>query len=120
MESGGGRCKGTDAPIHEGKSKLPPSECGRPQSCLKPVSQEIFSLETLTVAGHFKHGEWVAPHLHFNLTYLIEAEEGRTLCHKEDENSSVRWFSLEEALKASTEPWMVEHVYGRLIEKMKG
>ncbi len=95
-------------------------ECGLPQSCLKPVSQEIFSLETLTVAGHFKHGEWVAPHLHFNLTYLIEAEEGRTLCHKEDENSSVRWFSLEEALKASTEPWMVEHVYGRLIEKMKG
>lgn len=95
-------------------------ECGLSQEYLKPIEERIFSLETLTVDGHFKQGEWVAPHLHFNLTYLIEAEEGRPFCHKEDENSGVRWFFLEEAIKASAEPWIVEHVYGKLMEKMKG
>lgn len=37
---------------------------------------------------------------------------------KADENSGVAWFSPEEALKKSTEPWFVEHVYSKLIEKM--
>lgn len=37
---------------------------------------------------------------------------------KSDENSGVAWFSPEEALKKSTEPWFVEHVYSKLIEKM--
>ena len=38
---------------------------------------------------------------------------------KEDENSGVGWFTPEEALKKSTEPWFVERVYGKLVEKMK-
>ena len=37
---------------------------------------------------------------------------------KSDENSGVAWFSPEEALKKSTEPWFAEHVYSKLIEKM--
>ena len=37
---------------------------------------------------------------------------------KADENSGVAWFSPEEALKKSTDPWFVEHVYSKLIEKM--
>ena len=41
----------------------------------KLVSEEIFSLETLTVNGHIKKGIWVPSHLHFNLTFLAEAEE---------------------------------------------
>ena len=42
---------------------------------LRPVREEIFSLETLTVDGHMKHGSWVPSHLHLNLTYLLEADE---------------------------------------------
>lgn len=38
---------------------------------------------------------------------------------KADENSGVAWFSPEEALKKSTEPWFVERVYAKLIEKTK-
>ena len=33
-------------------------------------------------------------------------------------NSGVAWFSPEEALEKSTEPWFVEHVYSKLLEKM--
>ena len=81
------------------------------------VSDEIFSLETLTVDGHIKRGAYVSSHLHFNITYLAEADESETLVVKEDENQAVKWFTFEEALEASTEAWMVENVYKKLIAK---
>ena len=83
------------------------------------VSDEILSIETLTVDGHMKKGKYVSSHLHFNLTYLAEADEAEALVVNEDENQAVKWFTFEEALEASTEPWMVEHIYKKLIEKSK-
>ena len=38
---------------------------------------------------------------------------------KPDENSGVRWFSLEEALAACSEPWMIERVYKKLNAKVR-
>ena len=88
-------------------------------SNVRPVSEEIFSLESLTVDGHVKRGSYVSSHLHLNVTYLLEADSEEHVSVKEDENSGVAWFTLEEALKKSTEPWFVERVYGKLVEKMK-
>ena len=39
-------------------------------SNVRPVSEEIFSLESLTVDGHVKKGNYVSSHLHLNITYL--------------------------------------------------
>lgn len=86
---------------------------------VRPLSEEIFSLEILTVDGHEKRGKYVPSHLHLNLTYLLEAREGDALSMKADENSGVAWFGLEEAVKASTEPWFKERVYGKLNEKLR-
>ena len=83
------------------------------------LSDEIFSLEILTVDGHEKRGEYVPSHLHMNVTYLIEADDTDTLKICEEENSGVQWFTPEAALKASTEPWFVERIYKKLIEKAK-
>lgn len=83
----------------------------------KLVSDDIYSLEILTVDGHVKKGAYVPSHLHLNVTYLAEANEAESLAIKEDENKGVKWFTFEEALKASTEPWMVEHIYKKLIAK---
>ena len=85
-------------------------------SHISPVSEEIFSLESLTVDGHVKKGKYVPSHLHLNVTYLLEADSEEVVSIKADENSGVAWFSPEEALKKSTEPWFVEHVYAKLIE----
>ena len=82
------------------------------------VSDEIFSIETLTVDGHIKKGAYVPCHLHFNVTYLAEADEDQILIVNEDENKGVKWFSFEDTIKASSEPWMVERVYKKLIGKM--
>lgn len=88
-------------------------------SKVRPVSEDIFSLESLTVDGHVKKGTYVSSHLHLNVTYLLEADPEETPSVKADENSGVAWFSPEEALARSTEPWFVERVYTKLLKKMK-
>ncbi|MDD5804395.1 NUDIX hydrolase [Blautia sp. HCP3S3_H10_1] len=88
-------------------------------SNVHPVSEEIFSLESLTVDGHVKKDRYVSSHLHLNITYLLEADSREAVSIKADENSGVAWFSMEEALKKSTEPWFVQNVYAKLIQKMK-
>ena len=85
---------------------------------LRPVTEEIYSLEVLTVDGHEKHGRYVPSHLHLNVTYLLEAEEEQPLRICEAENTGVAWFSLADALAASTEPWFIERIYKKLNEKL--
>ena len=86
---------------------------------VRPVSDEIYSLEVLTVDGHEKRGEYVSSHLHLNVTYLLEADEGQTLRVCEEENAGVRWFTLDGALRASSEPWFVRRIYGKLNQKLQ-
>lgn len=83
------------------------------------VSTDIFSLEVLTVDGHEKKGMYVPSHLHFNVTYLAEADEKEELIVNTEENKAVKWWSFEDALKMSKEPWFVERIYKKLIEKCR-
>ena len=78
----------------------------------------IFSIEVLTVDGHEKRGRYVGSHLHLNVTYLAVAAPDSPLRVKPDENSGVRWMDLDEALAASTEPWIATRVYRKLIDKL--
>ena len=85
-------------------------------TAVRPVSPHIYSLEILTVDGHEKRGQYVPSHIHMNVTYLLGAMD-HELRQKPDENSGVAWFTPEEALKASTEPWMVRRVYSKLTQR---
>lgn len=82
-----------------------------------PVSQELFSLEILSVDGHVKNGKQVGTHVHLNLTYLLEADETQETNIKPDENSGVAWMGLEEALSKCTEPYM-RIIYAKLNDKL--
>ncbi len=83
-----------------------------------PVTEDIFSLEVLSVDGHEKRGEYVPSHLHLNVTYLLAADDRDALSIKSDENSGVRWFTPEEAVAASCEPWYRERIYRKLNERL--
>ena len=85
---------------------------------IRPVSEEIYSLEVLTVDGHEKNGKYVSSHLHLNVTYLIEADPGDSIRIKPDENSRIGWFSPEGAVESSSEPWFREHIYSKLNRKL--
>lgn len=86
---------------------------------VQPVNEGIFSVESLTVDGHEKRGSYVSSHLHLNVTFLLEADEEENMKIKPDENSGVAWFTLEEALQKSSEPWFVKRIYGKLNRKLE-
>lgn len=79
----------------------------------------IASLEVLTVDGHVKRGHYVGSHLHLNVTYLFVADPLLALRKKPDENSGVRWVALDEVFALSSEPWMCERVYEKLIARTR-
>ena len=79
---------------------------------------DIYSLEVLTVNGHEKRGAYVSSHLHLNVTYLAVADPAEPTRMKPDENSGVRWAPLEDAIRLSTEPWIRERIYRKLIDKL--
>jgi len=60
------------------------------------------------LAEYMDSGQWLTDY---------EADENERLVIKEDENQAVQWWTFEEALQVSTEPWMVERIYKKLIEK---
>ena len=85
---------------------------------VRPVTEDVYSVEILTVNAHVKRGKYVAPHLHLNLTYLLEADDCQQLHAKPDENSAVRWFPTEAAPEASSEPEM-RVIYRKLNDKLR-
>ena len=86
---------------------------------VRPASEDILSLEVLTVDGHMKRGSYVSSHLHLNVTYLLIANDADALTIKPDENSGVKWFTPDGAVQASSEKWFREHIYNKLNKKMR-
>ena len=79
----------------------------------------IYSCEVLTVDGHVKRGAYVSSHLHLNVTYLAAADPDESIRIKPDENSAVAWMPVEELYERSTEPWIRERIYRKLIDKLQ-
>lgn len=78
----------------------------------------LFSLEVLTVDGHEKNNRYLSSHLHLNVTYLVEVDPSEALRIKPDENSGVKWVSLDQVLNMSDEPWIRERIYAKLLAKL--
>ena len=85
---------------------------------IKPYDEKIISLDILTTKHHKKNGVYIAPHLHFNISYLFVAEESDILRIKPDENSGVKWIPIEQIDSYVQEKEMIS-VYHKLIEKMQ-
>lgn len=84
-----------------------------------PVTDQIYSVEILTVDGHEKKGKYVPSHLHLNVTYLLEADDACLSGLKKTKTRLLPGFGLDEALEKSTEPWFVDRIYSKLNAKLK-
>ncbi|MBI9010118.1 MAG: NUDIX hydrolase [Tenericutes bacterium] len=85
---------------------------------IEPYNDSIIGLDCIYVYNHIKKGAYVSDHLHMNLTYLLIASESEKLSIKEDENSGVKWFKLEEALEVIEEPRM-KPIYTKYFNYVK-
>ena len=86
---------------------------------IKALNKDIFSVEIIPVSGHEKRAHYVSSHLHYNVTYLLEASEDDELSIKEDENSKVGWIPIAELSDYCSEEWILDRIYKKLVDKMK-
>ena len=84
----------------------------------KLLSNGIYGLQILTVDSHIKRGKFVCSHVHLDCCFLLEADENEELKIKEDENSGLKWFNIENVIEASSEKQM-HSIYQKLNDKLK-
>lgn len=65
-------------------------------SRVRPLFDEIASLDIIPVSGHRRNGRYVSAHLHLSAAFLLIAEEDQPLRIQPEENSAVRWFPVSE------------------------
>ena len=63
---------------------------------VKLICEGFSSIEILSVDSHIKKGKFVPCHLHYNVTYLYEADINEDIRIKEDENSALSWIKLDD------------------------
>ena len=110
----GGHCDGDPDVFHVA---LKEAEEETSLKSVKPLTNDLASIEILTVDGHVKRGKYVSSHVHLNCSFLMEADEKEQLHIKKDENSGVKWVDINEALKLTSEPKMV-NIYKKLNDKI--
>ena len=111
----GGHADGDDDLLHVAKKEVK-EETGVKN--IKPVSDDIISLDIIPVKGHIRKGKFVSPHLHLSVAYLLEADENEELVIKPDENSGVQWIPLSKIDTFSNEPHMMK-IYNKVISKIE-
>lgn len=82
---------------------------------LKP---SIFSLSSAPVKGHVKRGKYVSAHLHFDIIYLMEADDTLPLKYREDESNGVKWVTFDEATDKSMCDF-IRPIHKKLIQKLQ-
>lgn len=78
------------------------------------LKDDIFSINVIDVDCHIKNGKYISDHLHFDVEYLLEADDSEELRIKEDENSGVKWIDIDDVLKVVNEEKM-KPIYQDLI-----
>lgn len=82
------------------------------------IHDEIFSIDVLQVLAHTKKGKYITPHIHLNVTYLLQADEQQELTIAEEENSGVEWIAFKDVALRCNEAHMIP-VYEKLLKKVE-
>lgn len=82
------------------------------------LTKDIISIDILPVYGHVRRNKYVSAHLHLSVAYVLIASERETLIVKEDENSDVKWFSMDKFTEDYFDDKDV-YLYNKLIQRAK-
>ena len=81
------------------------------------LDDDIYSIQTAPVKGHIKRGKYVSAHLHFDVLYLMEADDNIPLVYREDESKGVKWIPFEEA-DDETMCDFIRPIHKKLVKKI--
>ena len=62
----------------------------------KVLMKEPILISSNPVSSHIKRGKRVSSHIHFDVLYLMEADEDAPLEYREDESKGVKWIPFDE------------------------
>ena len=84
----------------------------------KILDENIYAIQSAPVKGHIQSGKYVSSHIHFDVLYLMEADDRIPLKYKENESKGVKWSSFEEA-DNKTMCDFIRPIHKKIIEKLK-
>ena len=85
---------------------------------IKPLFNNIISLEALPVISHNKNGKVISSHIHLNVTYLFMANENDKLIINKNEGSGLKWVKIDDAPKITNEEQM-KPIYVKLNKRIE-
>lgn len=83
----------------------------------KVLDEKIYAIQAAPVKGHIKKGKYVAAHIHFDVLYLLEADEKDILSFKEDESKGVKWIELKDAMNDEIVDF-IRPIHKKIIKKL--
>ena len=84
---------------------------------VKVLNNDIFGIQSLPVMGHIKRGKYVSAHTHYDVVYLLEADDNIPLVYREDESKGVKWISFDEA-DNETMCDFIRPIHRKLVKKL--
>ena len=84
---------------------------------VKVLDNNIFAIQSLPVKGHVKRGKYVSSHTHYDVVYILEADDSIPLVYREDESQGVKWIPLEEA-DNNTMCDFIRPIHNKLVKKL--
>lgn len=60
------------------------------------MTKDKYYISSDPVHGHIKRGKYVSSHLHFDILYLMEADDNISLKYRNDESKGIKWIPFEE------------------------
>lgn len=58
------------------------------------LDDKIYAIQANSVQSHIKNKKFVSAHTHFDVIYLLEADDTIPLVYREDESKGVKWLHL--------------------------
>lgn len=84
----------------------------------KVLDENIFAIQAAATNGHIKRGKYVSAHIHFDVLYLMEANDKDSLTFRDDESKGIKWIDLKDATNNEIVDW-VRPVHEKIISKLK-
>lgn len=82
------------------------------------VDKNLLGVAVFAVKKHLKRGKFVPAHVHYDVQYVIEADEMEKLIVAPEENSGLRWVKYQDVIILSGEEHLIP-VYRRIMDKLQ-
>ncbi len=84
---------------------------------VRVLDKNIFGIQANPVQSHIKNNKFISAHTHYDVIYLLEADEEEKLEYREDESKGVKWINLDEAEDESIVSF-AKPVHKKMIKKL--